>query len=512
MCLKLLETQSTLLDSPIRNSLLCWRREYSAMESTRQSEYFNLFFRTINSTSLRISAKLSYFFQETPIYNMSTGHFNPYEIISAVEFPDDQMVLLRLKNHLKEGKHNIDLQDDCGETALFHAVRWNNEEAVKLLLEYGADSRIPNQHGDTALNVTAREGFVSCAEMILENSISFKDLGNSSEGDADFRSPLDEAIRNGNLAMVRLFLDYDTPISMENILTVFRSRSPITDDVGIVRLLLERGVDTDAIYGNHTLMSTAIRRNLITMVNLLLEFGVDINSLFCLDEYTPLTYSLVMRKWEIAQLLLQKGASLAPTKKGYQSPLMMAIGGQDVDTVRTFLKYSPDILYKTQKDETVLHVAARHRNTDIMCMLFEYDNGELGLSSLIDHKTREGHTPLRDASAAESLNTVEFLLERGANINVTDCHGQTPLHLAALRSFHQESVKVSYESGSEDESEEEILNCWVRFEIVQCLLSHGANIHVKDIDGRTASQVATSDEVRTLIEESQGSLTKAAIN
>ncbi|KAL2801902.1 ankyrin repeat-containing domain protein [Aspergillus granulosus] len=55
--------------------------------------------------------------------------------------------------------------------------------------------------------------------------------------------------------------------------------------------------------------------------------------------------------------------------------------------------------------------------------------------------TNDRYTALHHAAANGNASTVRELLEQELNINVRDCDGQTPLHLAA-RNGHQEVVKV----------------------------------------------------------------------
>ncbi|XP_035170049.1 arf-GAP with coiled-coil, ANK repeat and PH domain-containing protein 1-like [Oxyura jamaicensis] len=44
----------------------------------------------------------------------------------------------------------------------------------------------------------------------------------------------------------------------------------------------------------------------------------------------------------------------------------------------------------------------------------------------------ENRTPLLQAVAANSLLACEFLLQNGANVNQSDCHGRGPLHHATM--------------------------------------------------------------------------------
>jgi ankyrin repeat protein len=73
-------------------------------------------------------------------------------------------------------------------------------------------------------------------------------------------------------------------------------------------------------------------------------------------------------------------------------------------------------------------------------------------------------TLLHYAAMNDWLDIVEYLLDRGANINQIDNYGYTALHDAASAG---------------------------NFEIVMCLLEHGADPDCKTVTGMTAAVIAT---------------------
>jgi ankyrin repeat protein len=77
-------------------------------------------------------------------------------------------------------------------------------------------------------------------------------------------------------------------------------------------------------------------------------------------------------------------------------------------------------------------------------------------------------TPLHLASSKGSVETVDLLIRHGANVNAQNGSKSTPLHLAASSHLALEGT------------------------IVRLLLSHGANIEVKDSEGRTPVEIAST--------------------
>ncbi|HNI94438.1 MAG TPA: ankyrin repeat domain-containing protein, partial [Leptospiraceae bacterium] len=74
---------------------------------------------------------------------------------------------------------------------------------------------------------------------------------------------------------------------------------------------------------------------------------------------------------------------------------------------------------------------------------------------------KNGNTPLHNAAESDDLDTVKYLIEKGADIRIKDKDGNTPLHKAA-------------ESGE--------LN------IVKYLIQKGADVNAKNNQGFTASE------------------------
>lgn len=85
-----------------------------------------------------------------------------------------------------------------------------------------------------------------------------------------------------------------------------------------------------------------------------------------------------------------------------------------------------------------------------------------------------GQTPLHIAALWGNTEAAKVLLEAGANANIENSRGTTPLHFAA-----------SARKKAED--------------TVRLLLSHGAKTDIIDMSGRMAYECAMLDEVRGLL-------------
>jgi ankyrin repeat protein len=81
-------------------------------------------------------------------------------------------------------------------------------------------------------------------------------------------------------------------------------------------------------------------------------------------------------------------------------------------------------------------------------------------------------TPLHLASSMGNAETVGLLIRHGADINVQNVNQSTPLHLAASSHLALENT------------------------IVRLLLRHGANVDAKDREGRTPFEISSLEETR----------------
>lgn len=135
----------------------------------------------------------------------------------------------------------------------------------------------------------------------------------------------------------------------------------------------------------------------------------------------------------------------------------------------------------------VLLVAAERNNIDGLRSELRKDPG------LLDKQLYFGRTALMEAASQGHKESVDFLLQQGAAVNLQDRAGQTALHLAAL-SGHVECVDSLLEAGAlPGQRTNSGLNCLMgasgagRYAVVQRLLEHGGQgIDDTDEAGQTA--------------------------
>ncbi|XP_073508697.1 uncharacterized protein [Phyllobates terribilis] len=106
--------------------------------------------------------------------------------------------------------------------------------------------------------------------------------------------------------------------------------------------------------------------------------------------------------------------------------LHYAAHADNVDEVRRLIRHGYSVLSQNASGLTPLHMAAFGGNVQALEMLLSLQpNNVINLRSIKDF------TLLHEAVRGTSIETVKLLVEKGADTNLQDQEGNTPLHLAA---------------------------------------------------------------------------------
>jgi ankyrin repeat protein len=247
-----------------------------------------------------------------------------------------------------------------------------------------------------------------------------------------------------------------------------------------VKLLLEKGADVNTKYedGSTTLMM-AIQRDLMDTVKFLVEKGAEVNAE---NRYyqTPLMMASERGQTDIVKLLIERGANVDAKNMDGLTPLIMTIRGR--------VPYGAEVNAKDR--------------TDILKPLIEH-------GANVHTKGRDGFTPLIIAIGHRQVNSIKLLIEKGADVNAKDDHGNTVLMAAS----QAETIKLLIEKGADVNAKDEdgvtalMKACDRRLqtEFVKLLIEKGADVNAKCNNGCTAlmfaSELGPTDTIKLLIEK-----------
>ncbi|ESZ94866.1 hypothetical protein SBOR_4742 [Sclerotinia borealis F-4128] len=194
------------------------------------------------------------------------------------------------------------------------------------------------------------------------------------------------------------------------------------------------------------------------------------------------------------------------------TPLIAAVQTHHVKTTDLLLDAGADTSLAPKGGETVLHIASRIGDLEMVKLLVEYE---------ADLEARDGwgNTPLLSSARWGHPHTIKHLLAKGADIEAKDLKGSTAL-LLACRHDCVEAVKTLINSGANVGVRDkegrgalhraiagvdfiEGIDAKVKEDIVRLLINAGADPRVRDKEGKRPTDMVGflrgGDRVRRLL-------------
>ena len=335
----------------------------------------------------------------------------------------------------------IDAADHQGMTALHFASGHGREDTARLLVNRGA--RVEKQSKDnlTALHLASLHGSDEIVKFLLLKKASVNAQGKSG------LTPLAMASRNGRLSIVELLLNKGADIQIRSTFrkTAFHYAAG-RGHLAITKLLLDH--------------PSAMRKNPK-------HFAEGIKS--------ALDFAARGGHSETACLLLEEVKVAKERRLHCTDAVRAAAFHSHVKTVKVLLEYQACLQGEGVSKSSLLCVAARNGNENIVCLLLDMgtpvdQRDEHQMTAL--HHTASAHDPTQN-----DIPMVDLLLDKGADIEAK-FDGLTPLLLAI------QAWRPSYKFARP-------------LAIVRRLLQSGANVHARDSDGNTTLHI------NALLESSQ---------
>ena len=193
-----------------------------------------------------------------------------------------------------------------------------------------------------------------------------------------------------------------------------------------------------------------------------------------------------------------------PFNKGTR-PLNLAAGYSTLKVIDLLIDGGADINLADRNGYTPLHCASWSGKMKKVKYLIEH--GPSNKAKFVNRQNSDGSTALHLAASnfRDSLETVQALIEAGANVNTKNNRGETALHLATIHGYTGR-VETLIEAGAkmniknnDGETALSIAAFYGRTSIVEALIKAGAKVSIKNADGETALDNAEYDVIRDLI-------------
>jgi ankyrin repeat protein len=329
-----------------------------------------------------------------------------------------------------------DMVDGSGSTPLLVAASHDDVAQVRQLLKTGANPNVRNKLDTTPLLEAALHSNPEIIKALLDAGADPNAAG------ADGQTPLMLVARGTNVAAAKMLLDKGAdPKARESQRQQTALMWAAANSQGVMtRLLVERGADLDAKTatdlttplvsaepraqprspGGMTALMFASREGCLDCVAAMVEKGASID-LPDPEGVTPLLWAIWNTRFDVAKYLIEHGANVNRWDWWGRTPLYLAVdyvtlphGGRPdqpsldqalpIDIVRLLLEKGAD-------PNPQLKMTAPLRAT----------GNDRGLDPMLS----PGTTPLVRAAKAMDVESMRALLDRGADITLTNSRGMT---------------------------------------------------------------------------------------
>jgi ankyrin repeat protein len=367
----------------------------------------------------------------------ATGVQAAPSLIEAARANDTTTALAALAD-----KIDVNAKSADGTTALHWAIYRDNVQLVQRLVKAGADVKAANEFGSTPMGEAAVVGNAAVIDALLNAGADVESRG------ADGQTALMVVARSGNVAAAETLIKHGADVNARE---TWREQTALMwaaaqNQPGMVKLLVKHGAELDARsavndwprqvtgeprrmyrpFGGLTPLLFAAREGCLECARALVEAGAKLD-LPDPKGVTALFLAIDNFHFDLAKYLIQKGAN--PNKWDWwgRTPLYSAV---DVNTVphggRPDLP-STDATTSLEIVELLLKAGAWPNVQLKMLQPFRHIGDDRGCDLMLT----TGMTPLLRAAKTFDTGAIALLLKHGANVNLPNEGGITPLMAAA---------------------------------------------------------------------------------
>jgi ankyrin repeat protein len=305
--------------------------------------------------------------------------------------------------------------------ALYYAALGNLYTMVKSLLDHGADVNAEGGFQSYALLVASKQGHEEVVQLLIERGADVNAVNPRRH------NALMEAASSGHTQIVKLLLERGVDVNARGALdrnALALAAASSQGHTQTLQLLLDNGAYDWKSAGNRSALEEVAWYGHSEAVELLLERGADDYKEYNYFVNEALKSACVMGQAQIIKLILSKGADMYTAHHVWN--LFHHFVRQE--SAKTLLEGAYIALESTvpKKYGTIANFCAGLGLTDLLRLIYENVGADMNVPDPL------GRTPLHFAAEGGQLETFEYLVSLGAELDALDAKGDGIVCYAAV--------------------------------------------------------------------------------
>lgn len=445
------------------------------------------------------------------------------QIFDAVERGD----MLRLKPLIPDRCDLLEIRNKYGWTPLHHAVIFNRKNVVEYLVSVGANIYSKDaEGGEMPLSFAVRFDYDDIADILISKGADYMGRGEHT------LPPLHLAAIMGSVKTAKLMISLGAEADREFRLSLCKpdaadakndENDRILSDLPIqkgltplylaifggheetVELLIANGANVNARDSDYdTPLIKAAKAGNDAIVKILMKAGADVNAAD-IGGKTALHHLSTNASLESIKLLMDAGANVNAADNAGMTPIFHIHPNEDNrETVEFLIFRGAEINIKDGEGTSLLQHSVIMECSGMTEILksrgIRGDNifdsvimGDVAIveklinedPALLNSQNPAGFTPLHFAAMTGNKPMLDMLLKRGADVNLLTKNRQSPLHRALTVETAQALIDAGANVVSDSSDFSPILLPLKSIEVMDLLISKGADVNEKDPSGMT---------------------------